>query len=404
VAIVPSSVLIRQTYFLPNPLTIDILVLISCPSDQKTASWGRHNYLTNGAIGNVTTIGVRIAPWLLQKGRWLHITATDIASNALRQSRRGTHMKSKLTYILLLTLSLAIIPAAHAKEGGDQYPNGADNWLPGALPPPGQYYINYAGYYHGELKTGAGNKVVLPDGSTPSVTAEFNALRFIEVTPFKLLGADYAVHVVVPLVDQTINLGGSNGKFALGDVIFSPLVLGWHKKELHVVAAFDIDAPTGSYTKTDPRISIGANYFGFEPVIAITYLPKSKWEISSRIAYNFKSTNGATNYHSGDDFHLDYAVGKHLGAWIVGANGYFLKQVTDDTVAGTTVAAAPGVYDAGRRGQVFSFGPSLNYTTKNHTMLMAYWEHEAEVRNRFGGDKVWLKMIIPISSLFPKRL
>lgn len=312
-------------------------------------------------------------------------------------------MKSKITYVLLLALILAVVPTALAKEGGDQYPNGADNWLPGALPPKGQYFLNYAGYYHGELRNSTGSKVVLPDGSTPSVTAEFNAFRFLEVTPFKLFGADYAVHVVVPLVNQNLDLGGSNGKFGVGDVIFSPMVLGWHKKDWHVVAAFDIDAPTGTYNKSDPRVSIGANYFGFEPVLAFTYMPKSKWEISSRVAYNFKTTNGATNYHSGADFHLDYAVGKHLGSWIVGGNGYFLKQVTDDTVAGVVAPAVPGLWDAGRRGQVFAFGPSVSYTTKSHIMLMAFWDKETAVRNRFGGDKVWFKMIIPTGSIFGKK-
>lgn len=311
-------------------------------------------------------------------------------------------MNRKVTYLLLLILGLAMIPAAHANEGGDQYPNGADNWLPGALPPKGLYYINYAGYYHGELRNGSGDKVVLPDGSRPSVTAEFNSLRFIEVTPFKFLGADYGMHVVIPLVNQNINLGGSNGKFSLGDVIFSPLVLGWHKKNWHFVAAFDIDAPTGAYTKTDPRISIGTNYFGFEPVFAFTYLPKSGWEVSSRIAYNTKTTNDATNYHSGDDFHVDYNVGKHLGPWVVGFNGYLLEQTIDDTIAGQTVAASPGVFDAGRRGQVFAYGPTVGYTFKNHLMLVASWNHEAEVRNRFSGDKVWFKMVVPVSGLLSK--
>jgi hypothetical protein len=308
-------------------------------------------------------------------------------------------MKSKLTYILILVLGLAVLPLAQAKEGGDQYPNGAENWFAGALPPPGLYFINFAGYYHGELRDSTGKRVVLPDGKTPSVTAEFDALRFVEVTPFKILGASYGMHVIVPIVNQSLDIGGAKRKAAVGDVIFAPVALGWHGKEWHAVASFDIMTPTGHYDKTDGRLSVGANYFGFEPLVAFSYMPKSKWEVSTKIMYNIKTTNNDTNYRSGDDFHVDYLAGKHLGSWMVGASGYIFKQVSDDKVADVVVAAVPGLWDAGRKGQALAVGPSVGYTNKKHMTFMVQWQHEGAVRNRFSGDKIWFKMIIPTASL-----
>ena len=97
---------------------------------------------------------------------------------------------------------------------------------------------------------------------------------------------------------------------------------------------------------------------------------------------------------------MDYLAGKHLGRWMVGASGYALKQVTDDTVNGQTVAAVPGLWDSGREGQVLAVGPSIGYTSKRHISFIANWQHETLVQNRFGGDKVWFKMIIPIASIF----
>ena len=47
---------------------------------------------------------------------------------------------------------------------------------------------------------------------------------------------------------------------------------------------------------------------------------------SVKLMYNLKTTNPATNYHSGDDFHTDYAVGKHRGPWMFGATGYALRR------------------------------------------------------------------------------
>ena len=198
------------------------------------------------------------------------------------------------------------------------------------------------------------------------------------------------MHVIVPLVNLNLDVPGSNGllghsrSLSTGDIDFSPFALAWHKKNgIHFVAAVDFYVPSGYYSKNDAS-SIGSNYYSFEPLFCFTYLPKSKWEASTKIMYNMKTTNQATNYHSGQEFHLDYFGGKHLGPWTVGGSGYFLEQTTDDTVGGTVVAASP-VNSLGDRGQVFAFGPSVAYATKNHMMFIAYWQHETVVRNRLAG-------------------
>lgn len=291
------------------------------------------------------------------------------------------------------------IAVAYGKEGADQYAYGAENWFTGALPPPGWYYLNYFGYYSGELRDGAGNKANV-GGSTPTVSAVFNAFRILDVTKFKIAGADYGFHVIVPVVYQSIDMGGTNSITGVGDMTIDPLVLGWHHPQWHALFAFDINLPTGHYDKNDPRVCVGAHYYSFEPLLALSYMPKSGWEASAKMMYNIKTTNQATNYHSGQEIHVDFVAGKHLGKWMLGAQGYTLKQTTDDTIAGTTVAAQPGVFDTGRRGQVVGVGPSVAYETKSHMMFIASWQHEAEVRNRFGGDKVWFKMVIPAGAIF----
>lgn len=307
-------------------------------------------------------------------------------------------MKS-LKFVLVLAMLATGIAVAYGKEGADQYAYGAENWFTGALPPPGWYYLNYFGYYSGELRDGAGNKANV-GGSTPTVSAVFNAFRILDVTKFKIAGADYGFHVIVPVVYQSIDMGGTNSITGVGDMTIDPLVLGWHHPQWHALFAFDINLPTGHYDKNDPRVCVGAHYYSFEPLLALSYMPKSGWEASAKMMYNIKTTNQATNYHSGQEIHVDFVAGKHLGKWMLGAQGYTLKQTTDDTIAGTTVAAQPGVFDTGRRGQVVGVGPSVAYETKSHMMFIASWQHEAEVRNRFGGDKVWFKMVIPAGAIF----
>ena len=94
----------------------------------------------------------------------------------------------------------------------------------------------------------------------------------------------------------------------------------------------------------------------------------------------------------------DFAVelAKHVGEWAFGISGYYLKQLTDDKFNGTTVPSIPGVISSGRKGQVFAFGPSVKYSAKNGSMFIAQWQHETMVENRFQGDKLWFKMILPL--------
>jgi hypothetical protein len=204
------------------------------------------------------------------------------------------------------------------------------------------------------------------------------------------------MHVIAPVVDQSIDLGGRNSRVGIGDITVDPLILGWHGEHWNAVAGLDVGLPTGHFDKNDPRVSIGANYFSFEPVFAVTYFLKGGWETSAKLMYNTKTTNSRTDYHSGDEFHVDYAAGKHIGTWVIGASGYVVKQMTDDTVAGKLVAEAPGFWTAGRAGQALAVGPSVAYTNKRHMTFIAQWQHETLVRNRFSGEKLWFKMIIPL--------
>lgn len=308
----------------------------------------------------------------------------------------------QLRKMFVIGLALLIVPAINAKEGADQYPNGAENWFAGSAPPPGFYFVNYFGYYTGQLKNGSGDNVVV-SGSTPLVEATFDAFRFVEMTHVKFLGANYGVHVIVPVAYQSMNMGGRASTFGVGDIIVNPLILGWHREYFHALTAVDMFLPTGSYSQTDPRVTLGAHYYGFEPLVAMSYMPRGGWETSAKFMYNLKTTNPTTNYHSGQEFHVDYAAGRHFGSWMAGATGYALMQTTNDTVNGQKVPADPGVWDAGRRGQVVAIGPSLGYSNKQHMTFMAQWQHETLVQNRFGGDKVWLKMIIPTAGIFHGR-
>lgn len=296
-----------------------------------------------------------------------------------------------------IVLGLLASGMAQAKEGGDQYPNGAETWMAGAVPPAGNYFINYTGHYGGKLRDGDGKKV-----RGAKVSAWFTAQRYIRMTEKKIFGGDYGWHVIVPTVHQKLTMGGSKSRNALGDITINPFVLAWHREKLHWAFGFDINLPTGAYDSKDARRSVGANYWSFEPILAVTWLDANGWEASGKFMYNIKTRNkdfrpvpGAkkVDYKSGQEFHMDYLLGKHIGQWGIGVSGYYLKQTTNDRVDGRKLGSDMGPWSSGRKGQVFAYGPTVSYSTGGGTMLSAQWNHETKVRNRFGGDKLMLKLV-----------
>jgi hypothetical protein len=313
-------------------------------------------------------------------------------------------MKSKAIVALFLGILSFAVPML-AEEGGDQYPNGAESWGAGMLPPPGTFAIlNYFQVYSADLKNGSGDTVSV-GGKTASAFAVADAIRPVYMSKLRFLGGDVGWYAIIPTVYQRATLGTQNDKTGIGDITVQPFFLAYHfpKKNLHLATVVDFDLPTGYYNAKDPRTSIGTGYVGIEPAVAITYLNKAGWEASTKQHYHFTKKNETTNYASGQNYHFDYLVGKHIGQWGVGGYGYFLKQMTDDKQNGTVVPATAGMYSEGRKGQVLAIGPNVSYTTSRGFQFMAGYSRETLVRNRFGGDKLTVKVVIPTRlGLFPK--
>jgi hypothetical protein len=294
-------------------------------------------------------------------------------------------MNNARKLLLLAAPALLASPSVFAKEGPDQYPNGIENFMAGALPPPGNYFINYLGYYQGDLRDNNGDKLPV------EVKATFDALRFIYVSNHKIFGGDWAVHAIVPLVYQKLETPdpslGNDWVFGLGDITIDPLIIGWHfPPDWHITVGLDIYLPTGKYNSNDPTDSIGANYYSFEPVFSFTYLNQSGFEVSAKLMYNIKTRNDDTDYQSGDDFHMDYLIGQHFGPWAVGLSGYYLTQTTNDELNGQKVDPD------GNRGQVFAFGPAVKYDHQGMSFVGS-WNYETDVENRFQGNKFLFKFI-----------
>jgi len=291
--------------------------------------------------------------------------------------------------VLLSLLSLSLCGVAYATEGGGgAYPNGAEDFMVGALPPPGNYYLNYFNYYAADkFKDNSGDTI---NGFDLKVAADVS--RFIHVTDKQFLGASWALHAFIPLVYMDVKLDPSftgapvtfeDSRASLGDIIIDPFILGWHGANWHAVSGVDIYMPTGNYDK-HRLANVGRNYWTFEPLVAATFLPGAGFEISAKLMYDINTENNATDYKSGQEFHADFAVGKKLGDFTAGMAGYYYKQITDDEVNGNEVSDF--------RGQVLALGPALKYDYKNMSFSLKYL-FETEVKNRPAGDNLWVKFL-----------
>jgi hypothetical protein len=295
--------------------------------------------------------------------------------------------KKAITPLLLAAMLLcgSVTGASATEGGGGAYPNGAEDFMSGAVPPKGTYLINYFTWYSADrLNNNDGNNVAPPGFELNAVV---DVVRILHVTDKKLLGADWGMHIFIPIVDVDAKVppaGINENRGGLGDIIVDPIVLGWHlSKNLHMAAGLDIFIPTGNYNKNN-LANPGRNYWTFEPIFGTTYLADNGFELSGKFMYDINTENNDTHYLSGNEFHVDYTVGQHIGPWAIGAGGYWYQQTTEDELHGNRIS--------GSKGRAFSIGPQAKYDYKNMSFTIKY-QIETETRNRPEGNNLWAKFM-----------
>ena len=283
---------------------------------------------------------------------------------------------------LLAALLFAGTPAFASEGGGNHYSGGNEDFMVGAAPPPGFYYINYLNYYKAnQLRDNSGNKVPMDF----KLDAVANASRLIHSTKVNVLGGNLLWHTIIPVVNIHVVAGGNGqSKTGVGDITAGPAI-AWHSKNLHTIAGIDFIAPTGAYNVND-LANIGRNYWSFNPIFAATYLSDGGWEASGKFMYYINTKNRDNDYRSGDEFSMDYLLGKHIGNFNVGLNGHYLVQTTDDSKNN-----APANFD-GNRGGVLSIGPAIQYNYKNMFFNVKY-QDDTNVKNRPDGQSFWFKFL-----------
>ena len=285
-----------------------------------------------------------------------------------------------------LLLVFSAYPVFAEGENGNAYPNGIEGLKCGEVPPPGIYWRMYNYFYNAhDLRDDSGDKS--PVDLDLSVYA--NANRLIWVTDYKILGGDFFVSAMLPVVDTDINITPpgaprpivDDNRCGIGDLYIDAADVIWRNDQWQAGGGIGFFAPTGEFDPDKPA-SPGKGMWTGMLTLAGTYWfdVDRTWTASILARYEKHSKQSERDVTYGDDFHFEWGLSKTVSPGIdIGLTGYCQWQVTEDS--GDDV-----VWDKGDKDRVFAAGPEIALMIPPPVLLMislrTAWEFEAENRSQ----------------------
>ena len=340
----------------------------------------------------------------------------------------------------LLATGIAVISveAEAAENAAGWYALGTKASMAGFVPPPGTYFIDVNMFYEGTASAASAVGVALQDISPAArklnlkgellveakadVTGKvyYNLPSVLWVAPQKVLGGNVAFGAIVPFgskdvdfdldalttlklgppINQTFQRGQhfSEGDSStdFGDPVFNALI-GWHQGNWHWNVGMLVNVPIGPWSNTSSS-NLSFNHWGLDTTAAVTWLdPKTGVEVSAAPGFTFNSENPDTDYRTGTEFHVEFAVLEHFSQkFALGIAGYHYQQVTGDS--------GPGARLGDFKGRVTSVGPVMTYNFnlgKIPVSSQLMWTHDFDVENRLKGDLGLLTISFPLSGSSP---
>ena len=240
-------------------------------------------------------------------------------------------MKTFSGFALAATLSAA----SFLTHAGGHYVPGVEGLQGASVPPPGMYYLGYlVNYSIDELRAPGGSNTV-PLSNTGTVSALAN--RLVYITGTKLLGADYGMEAIVPVLRKSLNFnapGISESSSGVADVYLGPLVLGWHGGNWDAVAAAGVWLDNAS---SDKPSSPGNGHKSTMLTGGATYYfdAAKSWTGSALFRYEMNSTQ-SNDFKPGNQLTMEWGFGKSIGPVQVGLVGYDQWQTSNDSGPGAT--------------------------------------------------------------------
>jgi hypothetical protein len=312
--------------------------------------------------------------------------------------------------------SFPITPAYAAEGGWSSYTPGTYGDFSMNYAKPGLYFRENVVYYKGKLDR---YPVALEDpqlGPVPfnaklNQRTWFNFLSITYVAKQKILGANYFITGNIPYgisskltldipdagITQTEKAGF--GDLGIGDIWIAPIGLMWNFGSFHITFTENIVLPTGEFS-SDKMVNMGRNYTSFDTDLGFTWLDeKNGHEVSFIAGYLINKKNDDTDYKTGKEFHIDFALNQFLSEkFAVGIVGYYYKQLTSDsnpTLDGLNqLNAAYGLATyGGYKSNSAGVGPAIMIGLSKNVQIMGKWIWEYHTKNRFEGNWGQLSLV-----------
>jgi len=240
-------------------------------------------------------------------------------------------MKLKTSAALGAAAAAVLAPSLAFADG--HYVPGVEGIQAASAPPPGFYYLGYLLDYHMDSFRAPGSSSNLPGHNKGTVTALAN--RLVWITQTKVLGADYGMEAVIPVLRTSLTLnaaGISDTRSGVGDIYLGPLVLGWHGQQWDASAAAGFWLDNAS---TSSPAAAGKGFRGTMLTGGMTYYFDSAKTVTASGLMRFER-NGKNDagFRPGNQISFEWGLGKNFGAVQAGLVGYSQWQVSDDQGAG----------------------------------------------------------------------
>jgi hypothetical protein len=304
---------------------------------------------------------------------------------------------------LVMTLPTQELKAAEGAAGF--YLLGSRTSMAGFLPPPGTYVQDLKYYYTADASVSLEFGGLVVSGGI-SADVFYDVPVGLWVAPRKVLGGNFALSLMVPVGWKDISSGATltgpgfsitgpgrqDDDTAFGDPV-PGATLGWHDGNWHWNVGLLVNTPIG-YWKKGNLSNIGFNRWAFDTSAAVTWLdPARGLEISGAAGFTFNVENPATDYKTGTEFHLEWALVQNFSkSFGIGIAGFHYQQITGDSGAG----AALGDFE----GRVTALGPVVNYNFNWRQIPISTgfrYFRDFNVKNRLQGDVFLFTASMPLS-------
>ena len=336
-------------------------------------------------------------------------------TKTMRQGNvKNYRMKSPILIICIILFG-ALIFFSFLKQPAYAGEGGSSSYTPGTY---GDFSMNYAEpglylreniiYYKGKLD----DFPLFPTvNANLEQTTWFNLLTVTYIAQQKLLGGHYFFTTSIPYgfsvkLDTDVPAMGFSqhdsvskmGELGVGDIWVAPVGLMWHVGSFHITLTENIVLPTGDYSSNDV-INMGRNYTSYETDIGLTWLDEENGhEVSFVAGYMINERNEETDYKTGDEFHIDFALNQYFSERFgVGITGYYCQQITDDSSPDLdTINAVNSAFGLptpdGYKGSSAGVGPAIMWGLSKDIQVIAKWIYEYHAENRFKGDWAFVSL------------